>query len=128
MSLHLVAHCLTETNNRKGSISSRNCVNSIFQGPHRKEFEKQLLQFQEKGTEVDARTAEVYSEQGSTDISEHEVIDETTQCEKCKEHNAKGKSLRTYESILAQAVSKVKPNPKFAFVNSTPHTSHFLLQ
>ena len=38
---------------------------------------------------MDARTAELYSKQGNIDIIELVVIDETTQCEKCKEHIAK---------------------------------------
>ena len=42
---------------------------------------------------MDAPTAAVYSEQGNMDITELMVIDEMTQCEKCKEHNAKGMSF-----------------------------------
>ena len=41
----------------------RNLVDSILQTPQRKELEEELLQYQEKGTEVKARTAELYSEQ-----------------------------------------------------------------
>ena len=44
----------------------RNCLNSILQALRRKELEK--------GTEVDARTAELYSEHGNTDITELAVI------------------------------------------------------
>ena len=39
------------------------------------------------------RTAELYSKQGSTDITEVGVFEETTQCEKCQAHNANRKSL-----------------------------------
>ena len=39
---------------------------------------------------MDARTAELYSEQGNTDLTELTVINERTQCENGKEHGAKG--------------------------------------
>ena len=42
-----------------------------------------------KGTEVEARTAELHSKQGNTDITELIVTDGTTQCEKCKETQCK---------------------------------------
>ena len=57
----------------------RNCANSIFASPSQKELETTFLQYQEKGAEVDAHTAELYSKQGNTYINEL-VIDETTQC------------------------------------------------
>ena len=66
----------------------RNLVNSILQTPHRKELEEELLQYQEKGTEVKARTAELHSEQKNTDLSEIRVIDEMILCNVCEEHNA----------------------------------------
>ena len=50
---------------------------------------KGLLQYQEKGTEVDEHTAEFHSEQGDSDITTVVVIDEMTQCEACEEHNAR---------------------------------------
>ena len=58
---------------------------------------------------MNARTAELYSEQGNTDLKELMVIDETTQCKKCKEHSAKGKSFRTCGVIL-QEFSTEKTN------------------
>ena len=54
-----------------------NLVNSMFEALHIKEVEEELLQHQEQGTEVDARTAELHSKQGNTDITELVVIDET---------------------------------------------------
>ena len=60
---------------------TRNCVNSILQAPHRQKHEEELLECQEKDTQVNKRTAELYSEQRDTDITELVVIDET-QCEK----------------------------------------------
>ena len=47
-----------------------------FTSSHSNEFEEELLQYQENGIEVSARTAELYSEQGNTDLSEFMVIDE----------------------------------------------------
>ena len=41
---------------------------------------------------MNERTAELYSKQGNTDITELVDIDETTQCENCKEHDAKQES------------------------------------
>ena len=54
-----------------------------------------------------ARTAELYSEQGNIDITEFVVIDETKQCEKCKEHNAKGKSFCTGGIILQELLAEM---------------------
>ena len=62
----------------------RNFVDSILQAPNRKELEENLLQCQSKDTEVNERTAELYSKQRNTDITELVVIHETTQCETCK--------------------------------------------
>ena len=67
-----------------------------------KELEKTPLQSKEKGTEVDARAAELYSKPGNTDITELVVIDETTPCEECQEHNATRKSFCNCGSILQQ--------------------------
>ena len=50
---------------------------------------KNLPQFQRKDTGVNERTAELYSKRGQTNLSGLVVIDETTQCEKCKEHMQK---------------------------------------
>ena len=69
----------------------RCCVNWILQSPNNDELTRDMLRSQEKGTEVDKRTAELYSEQGNIDITEIVVIDETMQCEKCQEHHAKRK-------------------------------------
>ena len=45
---------------------------------------------------VDERTAKLYREQGYIDITALVVLDEMTQCEACKKHNAsKGKSFCT---------------------------------
>ena len=46
-----------------------------------------------KNTDVNERTAELYSKQGHTDITELVVINATMQCETCKIHDAKGKSF-----------------------------------
>ena len=55
--------------------------------PRKKGLDNKQPPYQTKGTEVDARTAAVYCEQGNIDITE--LIDD----EKCKEHNAKGMSF-----------------------------------
>ena len=72
-------------------------VNFFMQSPNKDELTKELLQYQQEGTEVDERTAELYSTFGNTDIM---IIDEMTQFEACKEHNAKGLSFCTCGSIL----------------------------
>ena len=74
----------------------RNDVNSIGKDPRRQELEEGLFQYQEEGTEVDERTAELYSKQGNADI------DETTQCKNCKENNPKYKSFCTCGVILQE--------------------------
>ena len=51
---------------------------------------------------VDARTVELYSKQGNTDITELIVIGERTQCEIYEERNAKGTSFRTRRVILQE--------------------------
>ena len=56
--------------------------------------------------EVNTRTAELSSEQGNTDFTVLVVIDETTQCGKCKEHNAKGKPFLHRWSNSAGVISK----------------------
>ena len=56
---------------------------------------KELLQYQEKDTDVDERTAELYSKQGNTDVIELEVIDEMTQCEVCKEQELSAEKTET---------------------------------
>ena len=84
---------LTQIIDKKGFDLIKKCVDSILQAPHRKELEDELLRYQKRSTEVDARTAELYSNQGNTDITELELIDETTQCEKCEVHHAKRKVL-----------------------------------
>ena len=82
-----------QTPKRLGLIS--NCVNCIVQAPHTKELEEYLLQCQRKDAEVNERTADLYSKQGHTDITELAVIDETTQWETFKRHKAKGKPFCT---------------------------------
>ena len=55
------------------------------------ELEEELLHYQETDPEVDARSAELCSKH--PDIPKLVVIDETTQCENCKEHKAKKETL-----------------------------------
>ena len=62
MSVHRVTDCLTQTNNKRGSISS--------QAPHEDVLEKNSVSIKKKGSEVDERRAESYSKQGNTDITE----------------------------------------------------------
>ena len=62
---------------------------SVAKAPRKKGLDNKQHPYQTKGTEVDARTAAVYSEQGNIDITKLMVIDD----EKCKEHNAKGMSF-----------------------------------
>ena len=50
--------------------------------------------------EADTRTAELYTKHVNTDIIELVIIDETTHCEKSKDHNAKGKYFCKCGSIL----------------------------
>ena len=59
-----------------------------------------MLEYQEKGTEVNTRTAKLYSKQGSTDLTVLMVVDEMTQCKVCREHNAEGKSFCKCGSLL----------------------------
>ena len=63
-----------------------------------------------KFTEVNERTAELYSKRGKTGITELVVIDETTRnAEKCERHNAKGKSFCTCGDILQElSVEKIE--------------------
>ena len=66
-----------------------NCVHSIStKHLTEKELEGELNQCQEKDTEVNVRTAESYSEQGNTGLTELTVIDEMTQCKACKRYTA----------------------------------------
>ena len=62
MSVHRVTDCLTQTNNKRGSVAP--------QAHHEDVLEKELRQYQEKGMSVDERTAESYSKQGNTDVTE----------------------------------------------------------
>ena len=71
ISVHLVTDCLTQMNNKRGSISS-----GIVSIP----FCNRLTE-KRKNTELTERTAELYSKQGNADIPELVIIDETTQCE-----------------------------------------------
>ena len=82
-------------------------VDSTLKALHRKEVEKEPFLCQGTGTEVDARTAELYSREGNTDITELMVIDETTQCDEC-EHNAKGKSFCTCGVTLQESLQDAK--------------------
>ena len=84
------------------------CVNFVLQSPNKDEPKKELLQYLEKGTEEDECTAELYNKQGNTDITELVLIDEMTQCEACKEHNAKEKSFCTCEPILPGSQTEKK--------------------
>ena len=76
MSVHQVTDCLTQINNNRGSISS-GMGKFHFQALHGKNLKKKCFSIK-KGTEVDARTAELYSKQGNTDLTELVVSDETT--------------------------------------------------
>ena len=69
-----------------------------MQVPHSRDLEEELLQYQVKGTEVNTRTPELYSEQGNTD--------EMIQCKVCKRHNAKGKSFA--RGVILQELSASK--------------------
>ena len=86
----------------RGGHNEERSQGILLQTPYRNELENKQVQYQEEGTEVDARTAELYSKQGNIDITEFVVIDETKQCEKCREHNAKGKSFCTGGIILQE--------------------------
>ena len=73
-------------------------------------YQKELLQHQAKGTELDERTAELHCKQGNSGITDLAVIiDEMKQCKICKEHNTKGKCLCTCGSLL-QELSTEKTN------------------
>ena len=50
--------------------------------------------------EVDKRSAKLHTKQVNTDITELMISDETTQCEKNKDDNAKGKYFCKCGSIL----------------------------
>ena len=82
---------LTKSNNTTRLDLITSCVIFIVQSPNKDELTKELLQYQEEGTGVDERTAELYSEQGNDDITELVICEETTQCEICQKHNRKGK-------------------------------------
>ena len=58
----------------------RKCVTSIPQALRRKELEEELLQCQDKDAEVNERTAELYSKQGNSDITELLIFDDILQC------------------------------------------------
>ena len=68
--MHRVNDCLARIDVRKGSISS--VLISLKDEPT-----KEVLQFEESDTEVDARTAVLYIGQGNTDNTELMVIDDT---------------------------------------------------
>ena len=87
----------------------------ILQTPHRKEHEEELIQYQVKGTEVKARTGELYSEQGNTDLSELTVIDAMIQCIACKKHkrshsarllSRKDKNVEKYSSARHESLER----------------------
>ena len=59
---------------------------------------------------MDALTAELYSKQGNIDTTELADIGKTTQCGKCKEHNAKRKSFCTRVSNSARVISRKDRN------------------
>ena len=90
-----------------------------FKSPHRKELEEELRKYQVKGTEVDERAADLYSKQGLTDITELVVIDETTQCEKCKEHDAKRKVFLHMWSIFICGVFCILFTPSSSTTQDT---------
>ena len=76
------------------------------------ELTKELLQYQEKGTEVNARTVEVYCKHGNTDISELMVIDEIARSALCQEHNAKGMTFCKCGSFLPELHAGMKETLK----------------
>ena len=88
-----MTECLTQINNKRDSISSGIVLISFCKPLAEKSWKKELPQYQQMGTEVDARTVELYSKQGNTDIKEHLIIDEMTQCEICDEHHARVESF-----------------------------------
>ena len=94
---------------KKGPISSKIFL-SFYKHLTEKSFKKNCFSIKKKGMEVNARTAELYSEQCNTDITELAVIDETTQCEKCKEHNAEGKSFCICGFILQASSAEKRKN------------------
>ena len=64
ISAHRVTDCLTQINNRRDSSSSGIVLVSFYKRPpDRKEVEEILLQYEEKGTQVKAHTAEWFSKQ-----------------------------------------------------------------
>ena len=101
---------LQKNNIRKKFDLIQFCVNFVLHCPNQDEPTKGPLQYQEKGTEVVAHTAELQSKEGNTDISEPVVIDETAQCEKCKEHNAKRKVFLHMWSNFAGIISRKDKN------------------
>ena len=98
-----VTSCLTQTNNKEDSILSRIVLIPFYKNLIEKELEDDLLQCPRKDTDVNERTAELYSKQGNKDVTELAVFDETTQCETRRRHNAKGMSFCTCGIILHES-------------------------
>ena len=76
--VYRVTDCLTQVNNRTRLDPKGSGLNFVLHCPNKDEPTKELLQYQEKGTEVDERTAEAHSKQENTDITELVLIDDMT--------------------------------------------------
>ena len=84
--------------------------------PIKMSWQKNYFSFKIKGTEEDERTTELYSKQGNTDITELVGIDEMTQSEICKEHNAKERSCCKVRVKPSRATVLVKRSTVTYFV------------
>ena len=80
MSVHRMTDCLSKIHNKRGSVTSGIVLIPFYN------LSKKTMQ---QGTGIDKRTAKLYSDQGNTELTKFIVIDEMTQCQVCKEHNAK---------------------------------------
>ena len=95
----------------------RSCVNFILQSPNKEELTNEWLQYEETDADVDERTAE---------LCDQENTDETTQCEKCKERNAKTSIVARESQVKRSLETSDDLLQWFAMANWTDkrHLSH----
>ena len=114
ISLHRVTECLTQINNKRGSISSRIVLIPLSKRLTEKNLKQNYFSNQDNGTDLGARTAELYSKQGNTDVTELVDIDETAQFEKCNKLSAKESSFCACGVILQELSAEQKKTLKEA--------------
>ena len=106
ISRYRVTGCVTQAKTKGGSISTGIVLIPFLEVFEEKSLKQNCLSIKYKVREVNTSTAELYIEQGNTDLSDLMVINEMIQCKVCKDSMQKEKIVLHMWSPSARIISR----------------------